>query len=117
MTMAGARKGRRNGRRGRNGAQNSPRAHEAAGEAPRMMREQGQLGADSTGAWADLNQRVMRDFADLWLRGARESTRALTQIQEANLEAWREAQGAAFRWLRRGVAGVDTRGTGTSRAA
>jgi hypothetical protein len=116
--MAGARKGRRNGRRGRNGSQNSPRAHEASSQAPRMMREQAQLGADSTGVWADLNQRVMQDFADLWLRGARESTRALTQIQEANLEAWREAQGAAFRWLRRGVAGAaDTRGTGASRAA
>jgi hypothetical protein len=83
-----------------------------------MMREQGRLGADNTAVWADLNQRVIQDFADLWLRGARESTRALTQIQEANLEAWREAQGAAFRWLRRGVSGMaDTRGTGTSRAA
>jgi hypothetical protein len=114
--MAQARKARR--KRGRNGSQNSPRAHDAASQAPTMMREQGHAGADSTAVWADLNQRVMRDFADLWLRGARESTRALTQIQEANLEAWREAQGAAFRWLRRGVAGAaDTRGTGTSRAA
>lgn len=120
--MAEARKGRRNGRRGRNGAQNRPRTHEGPSQAPsqvtRIMREQASVGSDATGVWADLNQRVMQDFADLWLRGARESTRALSQIQEANLEAWREAQGAAFRWLRRGVAGMaDPRGTGASRAA
>ncbi len=128
--MAEARKRRRNGRRGRNGSQNNARAQATSAEgqeqamsqararAQQMMREQTDRAGEATAVWGDLNQRVMQDFADLWLRGARESTRALSRIQEANLEAWREAQGAAFRWLRRGVGGtVDTRGTGTSRAA
>lgn len=116
--MAQARKGRKNGRRNRSGSQHTQRPPEAASQAPRMLREQTNLGADTTGVWADLNRRVMQDFTDLWLRGARESTRALAQMQEANLQAWREAQGAALRWLRHGATGIeDARGTGTSRAA
>ena len=116
--MAQARKSRRNGRRKRNGSQNDQPRTEATNHAQRMLREQTERGVDTTGVWADLNQRVMLDFADLWLRGARESTRALTQMQEANLEAWREAQGAALRWLRRGVTGIAEPGSrGASRAA
>lgn len=112
------RKARRNGRRRRNGSQTSQRPPEATNQARSMLREATNRGVDTTDVWADLNQRVMQDFADLWLRGARESTRALTQMQEANLEAWREAQGAALRWLRRGVTGIaEARSTGTSRAA
>jgi hypothetical protein len=116
--MAQARRARRNGRRKRTGSQNDQPRIEATTHAPRMLREHAERGMDTTGVWADLNQRVMQDFADLWLRGARESTRALTQMQEANLEAWREAQGAALRWLRRGVTGIAEPGSpGASRAA
>jgi hypothetical protein len=116
--MAETRKSRRNGRRRRSGSQNNERLPQGANHAPSMLREQTRRGVDATGVWAELNQRVMQDFADLWLRGARESTRALTQMQEANLEAWREAQSAALRWLRRGVSGIaDAGSTGASRAA
>lgn len=118
----GRKQPRKNGRRrrtgSRNGSQNNQRPPEATNQASGMLREQSTLATDTTGVWADLNQRVMQDFADLWLRGARESTRALTQMQEANLEAWREAQFAALRWLRRGVTGIaESRSTGASRAA
>src|SRR5688500_8149241 len=117
VTMARARKPRKNGRRPRTATQGQ-RLRDAARPAPDMSREQPAAGPGPSGVWGDLNQRVMQDFADLWLRGARESTRALTRMQEANLEAWREAQGAALRWLRRGVTGIaDAGSTGTSRAA
>jgi hypothetical protein len=116
-TMANARKRRKNGSRRRARAQDGPRRH-ADIPVPAATHDQPPAGEGPTAVWGDLNQRVMQDFADLWLRGARESTRALTRVQAANLEAWREAQGAAFRWLRRGVGGAgDGRGTGTSRAA
>jgi hypothetical protein len=96
--MAEERKGRKNGRRGRNGPRNgAARTREATSDARRMTREQTALGSETAGVWADLNQRVMQNLTDLWLRGAREGARTFTEIQEANLEAWREAQDAAFR--------------------
>ena len=48
--------------------------------------------------WADANQRVLREMAELSATTAKESVRLYAELQQAGLEALREAQAAALRW-------------------
>lgn len=48
--------------------------------------------------WADANQRVLREMAELSAATAKEGVRLYAELQQAGLEALREAQGAALRW-------------------
>jgi hypothetical protein len=56
------------------------------------------LGAETLGAWAELNQRVADDLTRTCASAMEETTRATADIQQAMFEAWRGAQNAAFRW-------------------
>jgi hypothetical protein len=48
--------------------------------------------------WADANQRVLREMAELSAATAKEGVRLYAELQQAGLEALREAQGVALRW-------------------
>ena len=56
------------------------------------------LGAETLGAWAELNQRVGDDLARTCASALEEATRAAADVQRAMLGTWRNAQSAAFRW-------------------
>ena len=56
------------------------------------------LGAETLGAWTELNQRVADDLARTCASAVEETTRAAAAVQHAMLGAWRTAQNAAFRW-------------------
>lgn len=48
--------------------------------------------------WADANQRVLRELAELSATTAKEGVRLYAEMQQAGLEAMREAQATAMRW-------------------
>jgi hypothetical protein len=48
--------------------------------------------------WADANQRVLRELAELSTVAAKESVRLFAEMQQGGLEALRDAQAAAVRW-------------------
>jgi hypothetical protein len=48
--------------------------------------------------WADANQRVLRELAELSAAAAKESVRLYAELQQSGLEAMREAQATAMRW-------------------
>ena len=56
------------------------------------------LGAETLGAWAELNQRLAHDLTRSCASAMEEASRATTDIQHAMIGAWRNAQHAAFRW-------------------
>jgi len=49
-------------------------------------------------AWADANQRVLRDLAELSATTAKESVRLYAELQQSAIEAFRDAQAAGLRW-------------------
>jgi hypothetical protein len=49
-------------------------------------------------AWADANQRVLRELAELSAATAKEGVRLYAELQQSSLEAMREAQATALRW-------------------
>jgi len=48
--------------------------------------------------WADANQRVMRELAELSAATAKESVRLYAEMQQAYIEALRDAQATTLRW-------------------
>jgi len=48
--------------------------------------------------WADANQRVLREMAELSAATAKESVRLYTELQQVGIEVMRDAQAAALRW-------------------
>jgi hypothetical protein len=48
--------------------------------------------------WADANQRVLRELAELSAATAKEGVRLYAELQQSGLEAVREAQATAMRW-------------------
>lgn len=48
--------------------------------------------------WADANQRVMREMAELSAATAKEGVRLYAELQQAGIEALREAQATSLRW-------------------
>jgi hypothetical protein len=48
--------------------------------------------------WADANQRVLREMAELAATTAKESVRLYAEVQHGMIEAVRDAQAAAQRW-------------------
>jgi hypothetical protein len=58
----------------------------------------GSIGAETFGAWAELNQRVTRDLARNCASTMEESARAAADVQQTMLVAWRSSQEAALRW-------------------
>jgi hypothetical protein len=48
--------------------------------------------------WAEANQRVLRELAELSAASAKEGVRLYAEIQQAGLDALRDAQASALRW-------------------
>ena len=48
--------------------------------------------------WADANQRVLRELAELSAATAKEGVRLYAELQQSGIEALREAQATALRW-------------------
>jgi methyl-accepting chemotaxis protein len=48
--------------------------------------------------WADANQRVLRELAELSAATAKESVRLYAELQQSAIEAMRDAQATALRW-------------------
>jgi hypothetical protein len=48
--------------------------------------------------WADANQRILRELAELSAATAKESVRLYAELQQSGLDAVRDAQGAALGW-------------------
>ena len=66
-----------------------------------MTAQQGQitsLGAETLATWTELTQRIGHDLIRMSASLAEETTRSTTEIQQATLGAWRDAQAAALRW-------------------
>jgi hypothetical protein len=53
---------------------------------------------DTLTVWADANQRVLRELAELSSATAKEGVRLYAELQQGGLEAMREAQTTALRW-------------------
>jgi hypothetical protein len=48
--------------------------------------------------WADANQRVLRDLAELSAATAKEGVRLFGELQQTGIETLRDAQASALRW-------------------
>jgi uncharacterized protein with von Willebrand factor type A (vWA) domain len=48
--------------------------------------------------WSEANQRVVRELAELSATAAKEGVRLYAELQQAGIEALREAQATAMRW-------------------
>ena len=48
--------------------------------------------------WADANQRVLREMAELSAATAKEGVRLYVELQQASIEVMRDAQAATLRW-------------------
>jgi hypothetical protein len=53
---------------------------------------------DTLTVWADANQRIMKELAELSAATAKEGVRLYAELQQGGLEAMREAQATALRW-------------------
>ncbi len=53
---------------------------------------------EGLGVWADANQRLLQQLAEFTATAAKESVRLYTELQQATVEAMRDAQATALRW-------------------
>jgi hypothetical protein len=74
------------------------RGGEAAREVTRVAGQTAGIGADVMVAWADANQRVVRELMDLWIGTARESARLYGELLQSSFVTMREFQAAALRY-------------------
>ena len=71
--------------------------HEAKGAEP-VFTQSSAKAVEGLTVWADANQRILREMAELAAASAKESVRLYGEMQQSMLEAVREAQAAASRW-------------------
>lgn len=57
-----------------------------------------QMGIETATVWADANQRVLGELAELSATTAKESVRLYAELQQSAIEALRDAQAATLRW-------------------
>lgn len=87
------------GARAADNARRAPeRRHESADDVTRVTGQLAALGAETLGTWTELNQRLNQDFMRMSASAMEETARAASEVQQASLAAWRDAQSAAFRW-------------------
>ena len=67
-------------------------------ETTRVAAQLASLGAETLSTWTDLNQRITQDLLRMSSNAAEETTRALSEMNQAAMTAWRDTQGAALRW-------------------
>lgn len=66
--------------------------------AERVFTESAGKAVEGLTVWADANQRVLREMAELTAATAKESVRLYAEMQHSMLEAVRDAHAAAIRW-------------------
>src|SRR5262245_2525233 len=79
-------------------ARRQERATDGGAEAARVASQLTELGTQTVGLWADVNQKVMRDLMEVSTNTMREGARLAMSMQETQLDAARELQSAAWRW-------------------
>ena len=80
-------------------ARRQERPTDTGAEAARVASQLTELGAQTVGLWADVNQKVVRDLMEVSTNTMREGARLAMSLQETQLDAARELQSAAWRWL------------------
>ncbi len=53
---------------------------------------------EAIGAWAEANQRVLRELVDLSVGAAKEGVRLYAELQQGAVEAVRDGQATAMKW-------------------
>ena len=76
----------------------SERRREGEEETTKVAAQLASLGAETVSTWTDLNQRVTQDLLRMSGTAAEETTRAFSEMNQATISAWRDAQGAVMRW-------------------
>ena len=69
-----------------------------AKKAQEMFTQGSGKAVDTLTVWADANQRVLRELAELSAAAAKEGVRLYAELQQSGLEAMRDAQATALRW-------------------
>jgi hypothetical protein len=72
--------------------------NEATKKAQEMFTQGSGKAVETLTLWADANQRVLRELAELSATTAKEGVRLYTELQQSGIEALREAQATALRW-------------------
>lgn len=67
-------------------------------KAQEMFTEGSGRAVETMTVWADANQRVLRELAELSAATAKESVRLYAELQQAGIEVVRDAQASALRW-------------------
>ena len=67
-------------------------------KAQEMFTQSSGKAVETMTVWADANQRVVRELAELSAATAKEGVRLYAELQQSGIEALREAQAAALRW-------------------
>jgi hypothetical protein len=73
-------------------------ARTAEDKAKEMFTQSTGKAVDGLTVWADANQRVLREMAELCAVTAREGVRLYAEMQQSMLEAMRDAQATTLRW-------------------
>lgn len=71
---------------------------EEAKKAQEMFTQSSGKAVESVTVWADANQRVLREMAELAAASAKEGVRLYAEMQQSMIEAMRDAQATALRW-------------------
>ena len=72
--------------------------NEATNKAHEMFTQGSGKAVETMTLWADANQRVLRELAELSAATAKEGARLCAELQQSGIEALREAQATAMRW-------------------
>jgi len=72
--------------------------NDATKKAQEMFTQGSGKAVETMTLWADANQRVLRELAELSATTAKEGVRLYAELQQSGLEALREAQATALRW-------------------
>ena len=82
-----------------------PRSDVKKGDTMQDSKKAQEMFAQSSGrvvetmtVWSEANQRVVRELAELSAATAKEGVRLYAELQQAGIEALREAQATAMRW-------------------
>jgi hypothetical protein len=67
-------------------------------QAQEMFTQGSEKAVETLALWADANQRVLRELAELSAATATEGVRLFDELQQTGIETLRDAQASALRW-------------------
>jgi len=79
-------------------AARSARRVMADADPTRVATQLSEVGTQTIGLWAELNQKVVRDLMDVSLNALRDNGRFLARWHESQIDTFCEAQSASWRW-------------------